>query len=117
MYVSSEVFHPLREAAPPGAPVIVLAGKGAAMCTYLTEKVSIAGSGKGPSGWFSVTDATVYFDHPVHAPAEHTLHIDFIPPADGPSAGVAVELTAESARALMKATQATLDSAPAGLTT
>ena len=43
------------------------------MCTYLTEKVSITGSGKGPGGWFTVTDASVYFDHPVHAPAEHTL--------------------------------------------
>jgi Family of unknown function (DUF6295) len=85
------------------------------MCTYLTENVSIAGSGKGPAGWFSVTDATVYFDHPVHAPAEHTLNIDFIDPASGPSARVAVELTADSARALIKAIQTTLDSAPHGL--
>ena len=85
------------------------------MCTYLTEKVSITGSGKGPAGWFTVTDASVYFDHPVHAPAEHTLNIDFIDPASGPSARVAVELTADSARALIKAIQATLDSAPAGL--
>jgi hypothetical protein len=85
------------------------------MCTYLTEKVSITGSGKGPAGWFSVTDATVYFDHPVHAPAEHTLNIDFIDPAKGPSARVAVELTAASARELVKAIQATLDSAPPGL--
>jgi hypothetical protein len=85
------------------------------MCTYLTEKVSISGSGKGPAGWFSVTDATVYFDHPVHAPAEHTLNIDFIDPASGPSARVAVELTAASARELVKAIQATLDSAPPGL--
>ena len=51
------------------------------MCTYLTEKVSISGSGKGPSGWFRVTDASVYFDHPVHAQAEHTLNIDFLAPA------------------------------------
>ena len=63
------------------------------MCTYLTEKVSITGSGKGPSGWFTVTDASVYFDHPVHAPAEHTLNIDFLDPGAGPSARVAVELT------------------------
>ncbi len=28
------------------------------MCTYLTEKVSISGSGKGPSGWFRLTDAS-----------------------------------------------------------
>ena len=82
------------------------------MCTYLTEKVSISGSGKGPSGWFKVTDASVYFDHPVHAQAEHTLNIDFLDPAAGPSARVAVELTAASARSLVAAIEAALDSAP-----
>jgi hypothetical protein len=87
------------------------------MCTYLTEKVSISGSGKGPSGWFRVTDASVYFDHPVHAQAEHTLNIDFLDPSAGPSARVAVELTADSARALAKAIQSILDSAPPGLIT
>ena len=30
--------------------------------------------------WFHVTDATVYFDHPVHAMAEHTLNIDLADP-------------------------------------
>jgi hypothetical protein len=84
------------------------------MCTYLTEKVPVTGSAKGQAGWFRITDATVYFDHPVHAPAEHTLNIDFLCPSAGPAARVAVELTAESARALVKAIQATLDSAPPG---
>jgi hypothetical protein len=85
------------------------------MCTYLTETVSVAGSGKGAAGWFRVTDATVYFDHPVHALAEHTLNIDFANPSRGPDARVAVELTAESARALVQAIEATLASAPAEL--
>ena len=85
------------------------------MCTYLTEKAEITGSGKGPDGWFSVTEASVYFDHPVHASAEHTLNIDFLNPGRGPSARVAVELTAESARALAKAIEATLASVPPGL--
>jgi Family of unknown function (DUF6295) len=85
------------------------------MCTYNTEKVEITGSGKGASGWFSLTDATVYFDHPVHAMAEHTLNIDFLNPAKGPSARVAVELTAESARALAAAIEAALGSVPAAL--
>jgi hypothetical protein len=85
------------------------------MCTYLTENVDVTGSGKGASGWFKLSQATVYFDHPVHAPAEHTLNIDFIDPAQGPSARVAVELTAESARALAKAIEATLASVPPGL--
>jgi hypothetical protein len=82
------------------------------MCTYLTEKAEITGSGKGADGWFSVTEASVYFDHPVHASAEHTLNIDFLNPGRGPSARVAVELTAESARALAKAIEATLASVP-----
>jgi hypothetical protein len=86
------------------------------MCTYLTENVAVTGSGKGADGWFSLTEATVYFDHPVHAPAGHTLNIDFLNPDRGPSARVAVELTAESARALAKAIEAALDSAPPGLT-
>ena len=85
------------------------------MCTYLTEKVAVTGSGKGADGWFGLSEATVYFDHPVHAQAEHTLNIDFLNPGQGPSARVAVELTAESARALAEAIQATLASVPPGL--
>lgn len=85
------------------------------MCTYLTEKIAISGSAKGPAGWFAATGASVYFDHPVHACEEHTLNIDFLRPADGPSARVAVELSASSARALVKAIEAVLESAPAGL--
>jgi hypothetical protein len=85
------------------------------MCTYNTEQIKISGSGKGASGWFSLSDATVYFDHPVHAMAEHTLNIDFANPGRGPSARVAVELTAESARALATAIEAALASVPAAL--
>ena len=87
------------------------------MCTYATIKASIDGSAKGPdSAWFHVTDGTVYFDHPVHAMAEHTLNIDFANPTKGASARVAVELTAASARELVAAIEAALTSAPAELT-
>ena len=82
------------------------------MCTYTTEKVEITGSGKGAGGWFALSDATVYYDHPVHAMAEHTLNIDFLNPGRGPSARVAVELTAESARALASAIEAALAAVP-----
>ena len=83
------------------------------MCTYDTVRADIAGSAKGPGGsWFRLTDATVYFDHPVHAFADHTLNIDFAAPADGPSARVAVELNASSARALVDAIESALASAP-----
>jgi hypothetical protein len=85
------------------------------MCTYLTEQVEVEGSGKGADGWFPLTGATVYFDHPVHARAGHTLNIDFLNPQRGPSARVAVELTAESARALAAAIESALAAAPPGL--
>ena len=87
------------------------------MCTYTTITTSLDGSAKGPGGsWFHVTDGTVYFDHPVHAMAEHTLNIDFADPATGPEARVAVELTAGSARELISAIATALDAAPAELT-
>jgi hypothetical protein len=85
------------------------------VCTYLTEKVDVEGSGKGATGWFGVTEASVYFDHPQHARAEHTLNIDFLNPAEGPSARVAVELTAASARALAAAIERALAAVPPGL--
>ena len=86
------------------------------MCTYLTEKISIAGSGKGAAGWFRLTDATVYFDPPVHPRAQHPHPLPAAPPARGPPARVAVELTAASARELVTAIEAALASAPAELT-
>jgi Family of unknown function (DUF6295) len=83
------------------------------MCTYATVRTPVTGSAKGPaSPWFAVTGATVYFDHPVHAMADHTLNIDFAAPECGPSARVAVELTAASARALVAAIESALASAP-----
>ncbi|HEV3055321.1 MAG TPA: DUF6295 family protein [Solirubrobacteraceae bacterium] len=86
------------------------------MCTYATVNAELEGSAKGPEGrWFRLTNGTVYFDHPVHALAEHTLNIDFADPSKGPSARVAVELTAASARELVTAIEAALASAPAAL--
>ncbi|KIF69466.1 hypothetical protein HY68_14180 [Streptomyces sp. AcH 505] len=85
------------------------------MCTYLTVKTEIAGSGKGPQGYFPLTEAMVYVDHPQHAPYEHTVNIDFLNPSQGPSARVAVELTEEAALALIESIRSALASAPPGL--
>ncbi|MEV6860507.1 DUF6295 family protein [Streptosporangium subroseum] len=85
------------------------------MCTYVTEKIELDGAGKGGSGWFTLSEGAVYVDHPYHACHEHTVNIDFTNPADGPSARVAVELTEESALALVEAIQKALAAAPAGL--
>ena len=81
------------------------------MCSYVTVPTEVAGSAKGPEGWFSVTSASVYFDHPYHAPFAHTLNIDFVDPSRGPSARVAVELSAASARELVRSIETALEAA------
>ncbi len=83
------------------------------MCTYITEKAAICGSAKGPEGWFRVDTANVYFDHPYHAPLDHSLNIDFVNEGQGAQARVAVEISADSARELVRKILAALDSGEA----
>lgn len=80
------------------------------MCTYVTEQAKIDGSGRGQRGWFKLTDARVYYDHPFHSQDDHTLNIDFVNEGLGLDARIPVELTAESARALVQAIEAALKS-------
>jgi hypothetical protein len=85
------------------------------MCIHATRLLPLRGSAKGGGSWFAVTDASVYVDHPVHAPALHTLNVDLRNPALGPSARLALELDAASARALAEAIVATLATTPSGV--
>jgi hypothetical protein len=81
------------------------------MCTWIVEKAEISGSGKGANGWFTLNGANVYYDHPYHAPLDHALNIDFVNEELGPGARVAVEMTAGSARQLVRAILAALETA------
>ena len=80
------------------------------MCSYIVEKAKITGSAKGANGWMRVDTANVYYDHPYHAPLDHALAIDFICEADGGRERVAVELSRESALALIETIKAALAS-------
>lgn len=73
------------------------------MCTGIVENTKIEGSGKGPSGWFPVDQATVSYDHPDHASGESAVIIDITNHASGSESRVAIELTPESARNLVNA--------------
>jgi hypothetical protein len=83
------------------------------MCSYIVEKASLVGSAKGAKGWMKVDTAHVYYDHPYHAPLDHALAIDFVNVKEGARERVAVELSAESARDLVKAILAALESGEA----
>ncbi len=73
------------------------------MCTMIVEKIQVDGSGKGREGWFQLKEASVSYDHPFNAPFEHALNIDFINESLGTSARVAVELSEQAARDLVRA--------------
>lgn len=81
------------------------------MCTMIVEKIKVDGSGKGANGWFPLEQANVSFDHPFHAPLEHALNIDFVNESQGTCARVAVELSEQAARELVKTILAVLEEA------
>jgi hypothetical protein len=73
------------------------------MCTGIVENTKVGGSGKGPKGWFPVDQASVSYDHPDHARAESAVIIDITSKTAGPESRIAIELTPDSARNLVKA--------------
>ena len=80
------------------------------MCSYIVEKTALYGSAKGANGWMRIDTANVYYDHPYHTPLDHALAIDFVNESEGGLERVAVELSAESALALVDKILAALKS-------
>ena len=80
------------------------------MCSYIVEKTALVGSAKGRKGWMRIDTANVYFDHPYHSTLDHVLGIDFTNEGEGGRDRVAIELSADSARALVERILAALAS-------
>lgn len=80
------------------------------MCTWITEKVAATGTARGVSDWMNVSQVNVFYDHPVQAPFDHAVIIDFVDPAAGVGARVGVELSAASAVGLIRALEEALKS-------
>jgi hypothetical protein len=78
------------------------------MCTMIAHQVKLEGRGKMGPEWFAVKEANVSYDHPYDLPLEHALNIDFVNEAMGPGARVAVELSVDAARQLVKTIEAVL---------
>jgi Family of unknown function (DUF6295) len=81
------------------------------MCSYIVEKAALTGSAaKGRKGWMRIDTANVYYDHPYYSTLDHVLAIDFTNEGEGGQDRVAVELSADSARALVERILAALES-------
>jgi len=72
---------------------------------------NMTGAGKGPTGWFPITQATVGYDHATHSADEHALLLDFVNYQIGTDARVAVELDIESGRALIEQLRSAIEQA------
>jgi hypothetical protein len=83
------------------------------VCTTISHSVAVRGAGRGSSGWFPLTEATVGFDHATHSPAEHALLLDFTNYELGTGARVAVEIDLASGRALIEKLRAAIEAAEA----
>ena len=81
------------------------------MCTMISMKTAVTGSGKGAAGWFPVSQANVGYDHATHAQLEHALLLDFVNPDLGAGARIAVELDIASGKALVAQLQAAIAAA------
>jgi len=83
------------------------------MCSYIVEKTALIGSANSRKGWMRIDTANVYFDHPYHSTLDHVLAIDFTNEGEGGRNRLAVELSADSARALVDRILAALSSGEA----
>src|SRR5919197_1932963 len=80
----------------------------ATVFTMIAHEVKLQGRGKTGLEWFEVREANVSYDHPYDLPLEHALNIDFVNETLGPGARVAVELSIDAARQLVKTIEAVL---------
>lgn len=85
------------------------------MCTSISHTSAVDGAARGPGGWFPLAQATVAYDHPAHAGAEHAVLLDFANYQLGTGARVAVEMDLGSARALLANLRATIEAVEAGV--
>ena len=81
----------------------------------MSKRLKSRGAGRATRGGFALKQANVTYDHPYHAPLDHSLNISFVNEDRGLSARVAVELTPESAMALVTAIESALARRPEGV--
>jgi hypothetical protein len=84
------------------------------MCTMISMRTAVSGSGKGTAGWFPISHANVGFDHATYSQLDHALLLDFVNPDLGAGARVAVEMDIASGKALVAHLQAAIAEAERG---
>ena len=71
------------------------------MCTMISEKAKITGSGKYENRWIPINSCDVYFDHPDHVDCEHAIMLSFSNQNDPINSRISLEITPDSAKDLI----------------
>ena len=48
------------------------------MCTMISEKAVVKGSGKKTNNWIPIDSCDIYYDHSTYVDCEHSLTLSFL---------------------------------------
>ena len=78
------------------------------MCTMISEKASVKGSGKKSKNWIPLNSCDIYYDHSTYVDCEHSITLSFKNDMNPIDSRITVEITPESAKDIIEKINAAL---------
>ena len=72
------------------------------MCTMISEKANIKGSGKNSSNWIPIDSCDIYYDHSNYVDCEHSITLSFNNKLNPIESRITLEITPESAKEIIE---------------
>ena len=72
------------------------------MCTMISQKAIVKGSGKKTNNWIPIDSCDIYYDHSTYVDCEHSITLSFKNEMNPIDSRITVEITAESAQDIIK---------------
>ena len=72
------------------------------MCTMISQKAIVKGSGKKTNNWIPIDSCDIYYDHSTYVDCEHSITLSFKNEMNPIDSRITVEITPESAQDIIK---------------
>ncbi len=79
------------------------------MCTMISEKADVKGSGKKTNNWIPLDSCDIYYDHSTYVDCEHSITLSFKNEMNPIDSRITVEITPESAKDIINKINAALE--------
>lgn len=79
------------------------------MCTMISEKAVVKGSGKKTNNWIPLDSCDIYYDHSTYVDCEHSITLSFKNEMNPIDSRITVEITPESAKDIINKINAALE--------